>query len=413
MKLGLIGKPLGHSWSPEIHSFITKEDYKLYELDEEQMHQFLHRKDFDGLNVTIPYKQKVMKDLDEIDPMAEEIGAVNCIVNENGILKGYNTDIDGFTGMLVHNHIDVKGKNAAVLGSGGASKAAVCALKKLGAYPYIISRSKHQDTYTYEYLYDHESEFQIIVNATPVGMKPDYDDVPIDLRRFTHLDAVVDIVANPLRTRLQFDAKMLGLAYCGGFEMLVGQAFAADERFLHQKLDDRLIEQCMKAVLKKRRNIVLIGMPTSGKSTIAAALGKKTGAVVVEMDAEIEKETGMSIPECFKRKGEGYFRNAEKETAKRHREASGEIISCGGGVIKNQDTMRYLSENGLVIWIDRGLNQLFPTDSRPLAGNEQALQKLYKERLPLYQKYSDIRIDNSGTLEHTIRAIAEKTGWEA
>ncbi len=413
MKLGLIGKPLGHSWSPEIHAFITKQDYQLYELEEDEMHQFLHQKDFDGLNVTIPYKQKVMADLDEIDPLAKEIGAVNCIVNENGRLKGYNTDIDGFMGMLRHNNIDVKGKKAAVLGSGGASKAAVCALKHMQAEPYVISRSRHDNTLTYDELYDHESEFQIIVNATPVGMKPDYDDVPVDIRRFTHLQAVADIVANPLRTRLQFDAKMLGIPYCGGFEMLVGQAFAADELFTHQKLDEQLIPECMKAVLRKRRNIVLIGMPTSGKSTIAAVLGKRTGAVVVEMDEEIEKEIGMSISECFKTKGESYFRNIEKEVAKKHREANGEILSCGGGVIKNPDTMRYLSENGLVIWIERNLNQLFPTDSRPLAGSEQALQNLYQERLPLYQKYSDLHIDNNGNIEDTISEILSKTGWEA
>lgn len=413
MKLGLIGKPLGHSWSPEIHTFITKQDYSLFELEEEEMHQFLHQKDFDGLNVTIPYKQKVMEDLDEIDPLAKEIGAVNCIVNDKGRLKGYNTDIDGFMGMLKHNHIDVKGKKAAVLGSGGASKAAVCALKHMDAYPYVISRTKRTDTYTYEELYDHESEFQILVNATPVGMKPDYDDTPVDLKRFTHLQAAVDIIANPLRTRLQFDAKMLGITYCGGFEMLVRQAFAADELFTHKKLDEQLVPECMKAVLKKRRNIVLIGMPTSGKSTIAAILGKRTGAAVVEMDEAIEKEIGMSIPECFKTKGETYFRNVEKEVAKKHREAAGEILSCGGGVIKTPDTMRYLSENGLVIWIDRGLKQLFPTDSRPLAGSEQALQNLYQERLPLYQKYSDIHIDNSGNIENTVREILSKTGWEA
>lgn len=412
MRLGLIGHPLGHSWSPAIHQNLIHEDYQLYDLKPEELDAFLKGKEFDGLNVTIPYKETVIPYLDEVDPDAERIGAVNCIVNEHGRLKGYNTDCIGLEEMLKHHEIPVSGNKIAVLGSGGASKAAMQALRHLGGNPTVISRKKKDGVLTYEELYEREDEFSILVNATPVGMFPECDATPVDLQRFHRLKAVVDIVANPLRTRLCFEAKCMGLQTCGGFEMLVRQALAADELFVRKKLDPDLVFSCMNTLLSERRNIVLIGMPTSGKTTISRQLGRILKKEPVEMDDEIEKKLGMSISQCFVRKGEAYFRRIETEVAREHRQGRGEIISCGGGVIKTPETMRYLSENGLVILITRNLDQLYPTDNRPLASNEEALRKLYEERKPLYERYRDVTVDNSGTMDETIHEILRVTGME-
>ena len=412
MKLGLIGHPLGHSWSPEIHDYFIHQNYQLFDLNDAELDSFLKKKNFDGLNVTIPYKQTVIPYLDELDRNAEQIGAVNCIVSQGGKLKGYNTDCIGFAEMLKHHHIDVKGKHTAVLGSGGASKAVVTALKDLGGIPSVISRHKKEGVLTYEELYEKEEQFSVIVNTTPVGMFPQCDDIPVDLKKFHHLKSVVDIVANPLRTRLCFEAKSMGLQTCGGFEMLVRQAFVADELFLHQKLDSTMVPQCMNTLLKERRNIVLIGMPTSGKTTVSRELGKVLKKEPVEMDQEIEKKLGMSISECFAKKGEAYFRTIETEVAKDHRQGKGEIISCGGGVIKTPETMRYLSENGIVILITRNPDQLYPSGDRPLASSKEALKKLYEERKPLYERYRDVRVDNSGIINETIQEILKITGME-
>lgn len=412
MKLGLIGHPLGHSWSPAIHRDLIHEDYQLYDLNREELDAFLKAREFDGLNVTIPYKETVIPYLDELDPDAEKIGAVNCIVNDHGRLKGYNTDCIGFEEMLKHHQIDPSGKKIAILGSGGASKAVVQALHHLGGHPVVISRKKKDGVLTYEELYEREKEFSLLVNATPVGMFPQCDEVPVNVQKFHSLEAVVDIVANPLRTRLCFEAKCMGLRTCGGFEMLVRQALAADELFLKKRLDPSLVSDCMNHLLAERRNIVLIGMPTSGKTTIAKELGRILHKEPVEMDDAIEKKLGMRISQCFAEKGEAYFRAVETQVAGEHRRGRGEIISCGGGVIKTPETMRYLSENGLVILITRNLNQLYPSDNRPLASSSEAVRKLYEERKPLYERYRDITIDNSGTMEKTIHEILKATGME-
>lgn len=408
-KLGLIGYPLGHSWSREIHRYFTKQDYELFPLEEKEMIAFLQSKDFDGLNVTIPYKETVIPYLDELDEGAKEIGAVNCIVNQNGKLKGYNTDYLGFKQMIVSNEVEVDTGLVAILGTGGAKKACEKALKDLHANTIVVSRSASKGI-TYEECYNREKEITVLVNTTPVGMKPNYDEVPIDLSRFTNLKAVVDVVANPLTTRLQFEAKMRNIPYIGGFEMLIRQAIIADEFFFEKKFDEALVYPCMKEVLQEKRNVVLIGMPTSGKSTIARVLAQKTGNQLIEMDDELVKEFGTSIKEIFETKGELYFRDKETELAKKLRNAEKCIISCGGGVIKREENMRYLNENGLVIWLDRSVDKLYGTSSRPLCKSDDVILNLYNERKDLYQKYADVRIENNGTLEETVEKIIQVIG---
>lgn len=411
MKLGLIGYPLGHSWSCEIHSFFLKEKgYQLIPLQQEEIPSFFEKKDFDGINVTIPYKQEVMKYLDAIDPAAKKIGAVNCIVNRKGVLTGYNTDFEGFRQELVFHHVNIAGKKCAVLGSGGASKAVCEAVRSLNGFPVTVSRHPADQQISYEELIKKEVEFPIIINATPVGMKPNDDAAPVDLNQFHHLEYVIDIVANPLRTKLQFEAKVKGIPYLGGFEMLVRQAKAADEIYTKKKIPDEETYACMNVLLKERRSLVLIGMPTSGKSTIAEQITRKTGRNLIEMDQIIEEKLGTSIRECFETKGEAYFRKVESETAKSLKEADYSVISTGGGIIKNPDNMLALSENGIVVWIDRNLKYLYGSRDRPLSQSQDALAKLYEQRLPLYQKYADLHIQNDKDLESTVDEILEKTG---
>lgn len=410
MKLGLIGMPLGHSWSPAIHSYLIHEDYSLFPLHEEELKPFLEKKDFDGINVTIPYKQAVIPYMDEIDPVAQRIGAINCIVNKDGKLKGYNTDYAGFRDMLAAHDVPTEGTKAAVLGTGGASKAIYEALIELGCTPIKVSRTKKEGVLTYEELYEREKEFDLIVNTTPVGMHPNCDASPIDLTKFTELKYVVDIIANPLCTELCFQAKRLGIPSLGGFEMLVRQALAADRYFLDKEMDDSLVEPCMNALLEERRNVVLIGMPTCGKSTISAMLGELTGRNVVEMDVEIVKKIGMPIADYFALYGEPAFRKIETETAYAHSKGKGEIISCGGGVIKTEDTMRALSRNSIVVWIDRDLSYLYSSGDRPLSSSDDAVKALYEQRVPLYEMYSDISVKNNGSIEDCLEEIIEKTG---
>lgn len=413
MKLGLIGHPLGHSWSPQIHGFLIHEKYGKWDIEEKDLDDFFAKKDFDGINITIPYKQKAIPYMDEMDPAAKAIGAINCVVNRKGKLKGYNTDYLGFRNMLVANEFDPKGKVIAVLGTGGASKAVSKALEDMeGKVVHVSRKPKNEKQISYEDLYQRAEEFRWIVNATPVGMAPDTEKAPVDPGKFPHLEAVVDIIANPLCTKLAFDAKVRKIPYLGGFEMLVRQALAADEIFLDQKLDDDLVKPCMNALLKEKRNLVLIGMPTSGKSTIAKYLHEKTGLDVMEMDGEIEKELGTSIRQCFAEKGETYFRQKETELCAKLSKEEGKIISCGGGVIKKEENMRLLNHNGLIIWLKRDLSHLFATDSRPLTGDEAYMKRLYEERRGLYENYSDIQVDNNGRIETAVNEILKRTGWE-
>jgi shikimate dehydrogenase len=408
MKYGLIGYPLGHSWSPEIHGLLIHAEYEKKELREEELDAFFTAKDFKGINVTIPYKQTVIKYLDELSPEAARIGAVNCIVNENGRLHGYNTDCLGFAAMLKAHDIPL-GK-AAVLGSGGAARAVKTALADLGADPVIVSRHPSEGMLSYEQMYEQEKQFVLLVNATPVGMFPEIDRSPADLKQFTHLQAVVDVVANPLRTKLQFEAQGRNLLTCGGFEMLVRQAAAADELFTGEPVGEEQIEECMRQLYLDRRSVILIGMPTSGKTTLGRLLAEQTGRNFIDMDEVLSERLGMSIADCFLRYGEEYFRRMESQLAREQSVGGRKVISTGGGVIKNEDNMRWLSAGGQVIWIQRDQQLLYPSADRPLSSDREAVMKLYEERKKLYERYSDAAVENNGTPEEAVNQIMKITG---
>lgn len=408
MKLGLIGKTLGHSWSWQIHDMLIHEHYQNWELSEDEVIPFLEKKDFTGINVTIPYKEKVMTVLDAISPTAEKIGAVNCIINRDGRLYGYNTDCDGFMELVKTAGMHMEGKHAAVLGSGGAAKAVMAGVSQLGGIPVMVSRHPHDDMISYQQMYAMQNRFSFLVNATPVGMFPHMDETPADLDVFEHLEGVVDVVANPLRTKLCFQASCKGIPSTGGLGMLVYQAAAADALFTGQKVPQERIDACLGTLLKERRNIVLIGMPTSGKSSVAQMLGKQSGQQVYDMDTLLEQQLGTSIRTCFETHGEAYFRAKETRLARELANKEGVIISCGGGIIKNPENMQVLSQHGVVVWLQR--NSLFPSSDRPLSADEASLKKLYEQRRGLYEMYSDIQVENNGTLEDTAEQILKKIG---
>lgn len=395
MKLGLIGKPLGHSWSPEIHKFLIGEDYRLQELEENELAEFLRKRDFDGINVTIPYKEDVIKHLDVVDDAAERIGAVNCIVNREGVLTGYNTDCTGLLKMMRRRlPAGLKGR-AAVLGTGGAAKAAAEACRSMGIEYSVVSRSEKEGCITYEELYEDEKSYALLINATPVGMYPGADEMPADLEKLKSLRYVIDIVANPVRTRLAYEAARRGIGTCGGFEMLVSQALAADEIFLGRSLDESMIDKCMSHILSEKLNLVLIGMPSSGKTTLGRIISDKTGLEFRDSDDVITERIGMPIPEFFEKKGESEFRRIETEVCMELSKEQGKIMATGGGAVESEENMRRLSYNGLLVYLDTPMELLTPTESRPLSADTDKLRELYVRRLPLYRRYADISIDNS------------------
>ena len=396
LKLGLIGKPLGHSWSPEIHKYLTGADYKLWEIDEGELPGFMKRRDFDGINVTIPYKASVIDYLDEIDEAAGRIGAVNCIVNRDGRLKGYNTDCIGLLKMMKRR--SAKGK-AAILGTGGASKAAEEVCRNLGIDFEKVSRSEREGCITYEELKQRGDEFTLLINATPVGMYPNEDETPVDVSQFGRLGLVVDIVANPVRTRLCYEAEQHGIPAVGGLEMLVYQALAAEEIFTGETLPEAKADECVEKLLAERRNIVLIGMPSSGKSTVGRLLAERLDREFIDTDDEIVSRAGRPITEIFAEDGEAEFRKIEREACESFSKKSGLVIACGGGVVEFEENMRRLAYNGIIIYLDRSLELLTPTESRPLSQDKEKLAGIYERRKDLYERYSDIRIRNDGGAE--------------
>ena len=405
MKLGLIGQRLGHSWSPEIHRMLIGEDYALWELEPQSLPDFLLKRDFDGINVTIPYKQSVLPLLDEIDDSARRIGAVNTIVNDKGRLCGYNTDCLGLRGILENHGLPVAGADVAILGTGGASLAAVEAVRLCKGKPVRVSRTpaSHGGTIGYDELY--QRAFSVLINTTPVGMHPDVDAVPVEIGRIRGLRAVVDVVANPLRTALMLQAQWCGIKAFGGLEMLVTQAFYADRLFTGTRLDPAKARQCLIRLTTLRRNLVLIGMPASGKTTVAKAVAEKTGRDFADTDALVEAAAGRTIPEIFATEGEAGFRAREAEVIEGLKLQTGLVIATGGGVVLSERNMRNLAYNGLIIRLERKPELLEAGEGRPLARSRSDLDRLYSERGALYEKYADATVDNNAGVGQALAGI--------
>lgn len=405
MKVGLIGGKLGHSFSKMIHERIADYSYDLIELNEEQFHEFMKKKDFDAINVTIPYKEKVLQYCDEIDEKAQKIHAVNAIKNVNGRLIATNTDFDGLKQMIEH-HFSIENKVVAICGSGGTSKTAYAVCEALHAKKILqIARNRPAPYITYEQMKEH-SEIQIILNTTSVGMSPDIMSQIVDLDDFENCEGVIDVVYNPLLTALCYQAKEKGIPYVCGLEMLVAQAVSAVAFFTGRKIDSSVIRKLTSEIYHEKQNIVLIGMPSCGKTSLGKKLSKKLGFDFVDIDKLIVSTTHKTIPEIFK-DGEESFRDIETQISLEVAKRNHTVISCGGGVIKREINMKALALNGFIIYIKRDVNQLSVGKGRPLSTDLEALKIMEKQREPYYRKYSDAMIENKGHFTEALYKLVE------
>ena len=398
---GLLGRKLGHSWSVPIHTALGCQGYRLIELEPTELGDFLHQPNIGGLNVTIPYKRDVMPFCDVIDPMAEAIGSVNTLTRRaDGKLYAFNTDAAGFCWMAERTGISFTGKKTVVLGSGGASLTAVACAKKLGAREVVvISRSGENN---YGNLARH-ADAEIVVNTTPVGMFPNTGVSPVDLTAFPRCSGVLDVVYNPRRTALLLQAEELGIPCSDGLPMLVAQAKAAEEHFFETPIPDCENERILTQLRQECTNIVLIGMPGCGKTTVGQALATLAGREAIDNDQRIVEKAGRSIPEIFAAEGEPAFRALEREVTAEVGKLSGKIILTGGGVVKDRRNYAPLHQNGRIYQLVRDLNAL-PTDGRPLSQGAD-LAAMWKERAPLYAAFRDAAMGNNGTVEDTAADI--------
>ncbi len=402
MQCGLLGRKLGHSYSPAIHAQLGDYGYALYEKEPEELEDFLLRGEFHGLNVTIPYKKAVVPYCAALSETAQLLQSVNTLVRRpDGSLYGANTDYDGFAYLLRRSGVDVAGKKALILGSGGASVTVCAVLKKLGAQPVVISRSSENN---YENLSRHK-DAQLLVNTTPVGMYPHNGAAAVDLTLFPHLAAVYDLIYNPARTALLLQAESLGIPAFDGLAMLVAQARRSSELFQDTSIGEDVLLSIQHSLRSQMQNIVLIGMPGCGKSTVAAQLGAMLGREVWDSDTLVEETAHKSIPEIFAAEGEAGFRCRETEALTQLGKRSGIILATGGGCVTQPENYALLRQNGVLVWLQRPVETL-PTEGRPLSA-PQNLQALYQQRKPLYARFAHCTIENCHTPADTAQAVKE------
>ena len=406
MKCGLLGRKLGHSYSPQIHGLFADYSYELFEREPEALESFVRQGNWSGLNVTIPYKKTVLPLCDELSPRARRIGAVNTLVRRpDGTLFGDNTDAYGFEKLIETKGIAVKGRKCLVFGSGGASVMACAVLEELGAASVTVISRQGEDNY--ENL-DRHADAQLIVNTTPLGMFPHNGEAAADLRLFPACEAVLDVVYNPYRTKLLLQAERLGIPCAGGLYMLVAQAKRAAELFTGTPIEDAAIDRVEARMRRDMLNLILVGMPGCGKSTVAKALGEALGREVQEADALIEAEAGQPIPAIFAAEGEEGFRKRESAVLRELGKRSGLIISTGGGCVTREENYEPLHQNGVIVWLQREIDRL-PKEGRPISLRSN-LHELYEKRRPCYERFADVVIDNNGSLEATVNAILEVLG---
>ena len=402
MRCGLLGRKLGHSYSPMLHALLGDYEYLLYEREPDQVGDFLLHGDWDALNVTIPYKKTVVPYMSELSEAAAALQSVNTILRRaDGSLYGDNTDVYGFSYMLRRSGARPDGKKALVLGSGGASVTVCQVLRQLGAQVVVVSRSGEDN---YENLFRHR-DARLIVNATPVGMYPQNGSAPLSLRGFPACESVLDLIYNPDRTALLLEAEELGIPHANGLSMLAAQAKRGSELFTGRTLDDGEIERAISALQRSLQNIVLIGMPGCGKSTVARRLSEALNRPVYETDRMIEERAGMSIPKIFETQGEDAFRALETEVLLDVGKLSGAILSTGGGCVTRAENYAPLHQNGRIVWLRRLLAAL-PTEGRPLS-QKHSPEQLYEARRALYERFADVQVENDRAVEETVRKVLE------
>lgn len=405
---GLIGGKLGHSYSKIIHEQIADYTYELMPLPTEaEARAFMEKRTFAAINVTIPYKQLVIPYCDVVDPKAQAIGAVNTIVNRDGKLYGYNTDYAGFAYLAKAHGVDFAGKTVLILGTGGTHSTVTAVCRDGGAKEILTASRTGKDGALLYSEAMHRRDVQIVVNTTPCGMYPNVGQCLIDPKAFPRLEAVLDVIYNPFRTELLLRAEDCGVTAAGGFEMLVAQAVFAAEHFTGKTLDSAaIIPDVSRRLRHELANVSIIGMPGCGKSTVGAALAKQLGKKFVDLDAEIERRTGYTIPDIFAQEGEAAFRRYEADVLADIAKGNSQVIACGGGVIKNPANSRALRQNGPVLWVRRPLERL-ATGGRPLSKGGAALKQLEAERTPLYSAASTAVLENNGTLAEAVERAVE------
>ena len=402
-RCGLLGERLGHSYSPAIHAMLGDYEYRLYECPRDKLGDFLEARDFDGLNVTIPYKKAVLPYCAELSPMAAAIGSVNTLLRRpDGSLYGDNTDAFGFESLLRHAGLDPAGRKCLVLGSGGASATVQAVLRQLGAGSVTVISRGGEDNYGN---LSRHRDAELLVNTTPVGMYPGNGLAPVDLTAFPGCRGVVDLIYNPARTALLLQAGRLGIPCAGGLWMLAAQAKRASELFTGSAIPDDVIPCITAALRRETENVILIGMPGSGKTTVAMALAEKLRRPVLDSDAAVAETAGIPIPEIFEREGEAGFRRRETAALAELGKRGGIILATGGGSVTRPENYDLLRQNGTILWLQRDITKL-PTDGRPISQSRD-LSGLLRERTPAYTRFADYIIDNNGTVEETLCRILE------
>jgi len=427
MKYGLLGEKLGHSFSKILHEQIGNDSYELIEIEKDKVDRFLSEADFDGINVTIPYKETAMA-FCENDEISADIGCVNTLHKKEGHIYGYNTDCLGFAYLASTIGIDWKGKKVVILGSGGTSKTASYVAYKSGASRItIVSRKATENVSDSGWrskcihsTYENEGEWSdvdIIVNTTPVGMYPNNEGMPVDLDVFSDPKAVLDVIYNPLETRLVLEAKKRGIPASCGLAMLVAQGWYSEQIWMEKdislKIEDTIskeakqeIDKITKSIKKQKQNIVLIGMPGSGKSTIGKALAKELKREFVDTDEAFYKKFGITPEQCINENGVDDFREKESLVVKEEAKSGGIILATGGGAILREDNRMALSQNGLIVFLNREPKKL-ATDGRPLS-QQNGVMKLYEQRLPIYKSFMDVEVEVCDDTVETLKMLLKK-----
>ncbi|MCQ2087163.1 MAG: shikimate dehydrogenase [Bacilli bacterium] len=409
MKFGIIGEVLKHTFSKTIHETLGGYTYEIKELAKTELDPFMKAKDFTGINVTIPYKKDVIPYLDYVDESVKVIGACNVIVNKDGKLSGYNTDYVGFVEMLKYFNIEIKGKKVAILGNGGASATVQYAINKMGAKEmYVISILGEPNTYSFDYLNENLKDVEVIVNTTPVGMFPKNDNKLIEVNNFPKLEAFCDVVYNPLKTKTVTEAEEKGIKTATGLYMLVAQAVYGIEYFQGITLDKKIIGDYYEKLVRQKENVVLVGMPTSGKTTIGKLIAEKLNRKFIDIDDEIINVIKMPISDYFKLYGEEAFRDVESDVIKGLSSEQCLVIATGGGSILRDTNVRNLKQNGRLYFLDRSLDKLITTNDRPLSSDREALTKRYNERIDIYRRVCDVLVDGDGTIEEVAKEILKE-----
>lgn len=409
MNYGCIAEHLGHSFSKIIHARLADYEYELRELTPCELDGFMKAKNFRAINVTIPYKQAVIPYLDEIDDIARRIGAVNTIVNRDGKLYGYNTDFAGMCALIKRLGLDLNGKKVAILGTGGTSRTARAVSAHLGAGEIlVVSRTARDGAIDYATLTAAHADTQILINTTPAGMFPDNDGFPVEPELFPRLCGVVDAVYNPLSTVLVSRARKMGIPAEGGLYMLVAQAAFAVEHFLGTTVPAEKIDEVYRDILRSKRNIVLVGMPGCGKSTLGRVLAERLGLDFIDGDEEIVRREGMPVPQIFAERGEAAFRDCESAAIRESLAPRGGcVIATGGGAILREENVFRLKQNGVLVFLDRPLDQIAATGDRPLSSNREMLEQRYRERYPKYCACADVHLHIGSDVGENVEKILD------